>query len=135
MVALLATWSPGSWWCCCDAHADVPEPDIVAPSCCSEPDVTASPAIAAGDECCPLDSDEAPSCGCLHGSIDAALPAVATTAPSPGDAAQQGVDMLAELPPALAGAAAIGRPVTTCRGSPLPTPALSLLSLHCLLTT
>jgi hypothetical protein len=139
MVALLVTWSPGSWWCCCGAHADAPESDVApdshAMSCCSERGVTAPPAIAAADECCPLNSDEAPSCGCVHGSIDAALPAVATTASSPGDDARQGVDMLAELPPALAGAATIGRHVSTCRGSPRAVPAQTLLSLRCLLTT
>jgi hypothetical protein len=139
MVACLVTWSPGSWWCCCGTHADAAEPDVAtdshATSCCSERGVTAPPAIAAADECCPLNSDEAPSCGCLHGSTDAALPAVATTVSSPGDDARQGVDLLAELPPALAGAATIGRHVSTCRGSPRAGPPQTLLSLHCLLTT
>jgi hypothetical protein len=82
----------------------------------------------------PRRRSEAPSCGCLHGSTDAALPAVAT-GPSPGDDARPGVDLLAELPPALAGAATIGRHVSTCRGSPRAGPPQTLLSLHCLLTT
>jgi hypothetical protein len=139
MVALLVTWSPGSWWCCCGAHADAAEPDVAtdshATSCCSEPDITPSPAVTAGDTCCPLDSDEAPSCGCVHGPVDGALPVAATTATSPGDDARQGLDMLAELPPALAGVATISCDVSTCRGSPRPVPAHTLLSLGCLLTT
>jgi hypothetical protein len=139
MVALLVTWSPGSWWCCCGTHADAAEPvvatDSYATSCCSEPDVTPSPALTAGDECCPIGSDEAPSCGCVHGSIDAALPAVATTAPSPGDDPGQGADMLAELPPVLAGIAALGHHASACRGSPRAGPTQTLLSLHCQLTT
>ncbi|MHC4130077.1 MAG: hypothetical protein ACYTBR_14160 [Planctomycetota bacterium] len=141
MVAILVTWSPGSWWCCCGTHADASEPDATpdshAASCCSQPDDTPSPAktvLAAGDDCCPIGSDETPSCGCLHGSIDAALPAVATTAPSADDTGQ-GVDLLAELPPALAGATTISRHVSACRGSPRAGPARTLLSLHCLLTT
>jgi hypothetical protein len=141
MVALLVTWSPGSWWCCCGAHDADPAPDVAADSdamsCCSERLVTPPPiaSIDAGNECCPLNSDEAPSCGCLHGPSDAALPVVATTAPSPGDDARQGVDMLAELPPALTGAPAISRHESTCRGSPRAGPAQTLLSLGCLLTT
>jgi hypothetical protein len=132
MVALLATWSPGSWWCCCSAHAEAPEPDVVASSCCQAPDVTAPPAVADGDDCCPLDADEAPTCGCLHGTADAALAAV--TCAAPGHAAAGSVDMLAELP-ALATAPAVGRHVSTCRGSPRHLPARTLLSLGCLLTT
>ena len=138
MVALLVTWSPGSWWCCCGAHADAPESDVAADSqatsCCSERGVTAPLAVTAADECCPLNSDEAPSCGCLHGAVNSALPAVATVPPA-GHGDGPDLDLLAELPPALAGAATMGRHVSTCRGSPQPVPARTLLSLGCLLTT
>ena len=141
MMALLVTWSPGSWWCCCGAHAEGPAPDVAADShatsCCSERQVATPSAIAtitAGNECCPLDSDEAPSCGCLHGAANAALPAVATVPPA-GNGDGPDLDLLAELPPALAGAATMGRHVSTCRGSPQPVPARTRLSLGCLLTT
>jgi hypothetical protein len=138
VVACLVTWSPGSWWCCCGAHADAPESDVAADShatsCCSERGVTAPTAVTAADECCPVNSDEAPSCGCLHGAANAALPAVATVPPADnGDGPD--LDLLAELPPALAGAATMGRHHSPCRGSPQPIPARTLLSLGCLLTT
>jgi hypothetical protein len=142
---LLVSWAPGSWWCCCSAHAAEPAPDVVATagadrddphiqSCCSGPAVTASPAIDAGNECCPLDSDEAPSCGCLHGATDAALPAV-TTAPPTDKGGGADLDLLAAMSPAIVAATKPAATGSMCRGSPRAAPAQSLLSLRCLLTT
>jgi hypothetical protein len=88
----------------------------------------------AGNECCPLDSDEAPSCGCLHGTTDATLPAVTTVPPVDTDGGTD-LDLLAAMPPAIVAAMKPAPSGSTCRGSPRPVPAPSLLSLRCLLTT
>jgi hypothetical protein len=147
MVALLATWSPGSWWCCCAADGE-PAPDTVTATtvqtgeaqghgCCSGPEAPApvetTPA-AHGDGCCPLNSDETPSCGCIHGPADAALPA-ATTVVATGHDSGPDLDLLAEIPPAIVAVTAPGFLGAACRGSPQRVPARSLLSLGCLLTT
>jgi len=144
-AALLVSWAPGSWWCCCSAHAADPAPDAVAATaadqddarshrCCSAPAATASRAVPGGDECCPLDSDEAPACGCLHGTTEATLPAVVTVPPTDTDGGTD-LDLLAAVPAVLAAAMKPALSGSMCRGSPRPLPARSLLSLHCLLTT
>ncbi|MHC4219360.1 MAG: hypothetical protein ACYSU7_13010 [Planctomycetota bacterium] len=147
-VALLATWSPGSWWCCCSADAAEPAPETVAATddadahgCCSASEVPAPVATfpaahgdGGDDGCCPVNSDEAPSCGCLHGPSDAALPAAALTAPT-GHGDGPDLDLLAELSPAVAFLTTPAHPGSTCRGSPRSLSARSLLSLHCMLTT
>jgi hypothetical protein len=105
-----------------------------AERCCSEPDVSMSLADGADDGCCPLNPDEAPSCGCLHGAANAALPTVATAPPTGNDGGPD-LDLLAELPPAIVAVTTPRHSGSTCRGSPRPVPAHSLLSLGCLLTT
>ncbi|MHC4414981.1 MAG: hypothetical protein ACYS0G_06840 [Planctomycetota bacterium] len=155
MALLAATWSPGHWWCCCQAHAADTGPGAAlwagvaggteAPTaCCSEKGDLPAPAwpdaFAAGpDRCCgpdlgpPEPSPEGSPCGCVHGLPDAALP-VAAIAPPPGPASQS-ADLLVALPPALATISNGARGARCCRGSPRRVPARSLLSLGCLLTT
>ena len=52
---------------------------------------------------------------------------------TPSDA--DDLDLLAALPPAIVAATKRAPSGPTCRGSPRPMPAQSLLSLRCLLTT
>lgn len=137
-VLLMATWSPGHWCCCQARAAAAPQASAgQAHSCCAGRDETVHttpqrPAPCHGTSGCG-DTPDDDSCGCLHASLDAVPPAV-TAAPDGGTSG--GVDMLVALPPVITAVQTLAiSPGTTCRGSPPPLRAQTLLSLHCQLTT
>ena len=160
LTALVATtWWPGHVCCCQSAAADTtpptpltPSSTVIAPaghclaevrsadqaSCCGEPAPESRPlaesSTNASCDGCAFDSGHKPLCGCIDIAAGDAVP-VGVTARSPWGTAVQQVDLLAELPAVDAAVVAARHPLRTCRGSPRPAPAQTLLSLHCLLTT